>query len=235
MRPPLSSSSQSGCLAARRWWTSSQVAQRSITLGFSTGSSECWKTGALATAFLISKALLSRPSAALLTGQAARLGLSATAARAVRRVLDVALGRRFASFRDIAQLLGAGASYNLAPKVDGIRALRTEGPEGVRIHLRNHGESAEAQAQHLFAMARALGDAACFSEERVAPVNDLHNSYRQAAGRAFAAEFLAPIDEIRSMLADRHDLITIADEFAVSPNVIERQIENAERIDAACS
>jgi hypothetical protein len=37
------------------------------------------------------------------------------------------------------------------------------------------------------------------------------------------------------MLGDQHDLITIADTFAVSTNVIELQIENAERIDAACA
>jgi len=156
-------------------------------------------------------------------------------ARAIRRMLSVAQGQRFASFRDIARALGAGASYNPAPRVDGIRALRSERADGQKIHLRNHGESAEAQAQHLFAMARALGDAACFPEDRLAPVNDLHNAYRQAAGRAFAAEFLAPIDEIRSMLDDQHDLVTIADEFAVSTSVIERQIENAERIDAICA
>jgi hypothetical protein len=130
----------------------------------------------------------------------------------------------------IARLLGASGNYNLAPRVDGIRALRSKRPDGLQIHLRNHGDPAEAQAQHLFAMARALGDAACFPDYRLAPINDLHNARRQAAGRAFAAEFLAPLDEIRSMLRDQHDLITIADAFAVSTNVIELQIENAERI-----
>jgi hypothetical protein len=155
-------------------------------------------------------------------------------ARAMRSVLHINQAQKFASFRDIAKWLGAGANYNLAPRVDGIRALRSRRPDGPQIHLRNHGDSAEAQAQHLFAMARTLGDAACFPDQGLAPINDLHNAYRQAAGRAFAAEFLAPIDEIRSMLEDQHDLITIADAFAVSTNVIELQIENAERIDAAC-
>ena len=58
----------------------------------------------------------------------------------------------------------------------------------------------------------------------------VEDAYRQAASRAFAAEFLAPIDEIRSMLDDRHDVVTIAAEFSVSTAVIERQIENRERI-----
>lgn len=156
-------------------------------------------------------------------------------ARAMRRVLDITQAKKFASFQDVAKLLGAGSNYNLAPRIDGIRALRSKRPDGPQIHLRNHGDSAEAQAQHLFAMARTLGDAACFPDYRLAPINGLHNAYRQAAGRAFAAEFLAPVDEIRSLLGDQHDLITIADTFAVSTNVIELQIENAERIDAVCA
>jgi len=87
---------------------------------------------------------------------------------------------------------------------------------------------------HLFAMARAVGDAACFRHTSLAPVKDLHNTVRQAAGRAFAAEFLAPIDEIRSMRDDKHDLVTIANEFSVSTAVIERQLETEHRIHAAC-
>ena len=156
-------------------------------------------------------------------------------ARAMRSVLRLGQTQKFASFRDIARWLGAGGNYNLAPRVDGIRALRSQRPDGPQIHLRNHGASAEAEAQNLFAMARTLGDAACLPDHRLAPINDLRNTWRQAAGRAFAAEFLAPVDEIRSMLEDQHDLITIADAFAVSTNVIELQIENAERIDAACA
>lgn len=156
-------------------------------------------------------------------------------ARAVRKVLGMGQDRKFSSFQDIAKALGAGANYNVAPKVDGIRALRSERPDGLQIHLRNHGDSAEAQAQHLFAMARALGDAACFPGTRLAPVNDVHNAYRQAAGRSFAAEFLAPVDEIRSMLEDRHDRMTIADTFGVSTSVVARQIENQSRIDEACA
>ncbi len=155
-------------------------------------------------------------------------------ARAMREVLDLPENERFSSFRDIAGKLGAAAAFNLAPQVDGLRALRSERDDGIQIHLRNHGSSLEARAAHLFAMARAVGDAACFPAPELAPVNDLRNAYRQAAGRAFAAEFLAPIDEVRSMLDDKHDLVTIADEFSVSTAVIERQIENEPRIRQAC-
>jgi Zn-dependent peptidase ImmA (M78 family) len=80
-----------------------------------------------------------------------------------------------------------------------------------------------------------VGDASCFLDEGRAPVNELRSAYRQAAGRAFAAEFLAPISEIDSMLDDGRDTVSIADEFTVSTTVIDRQIENRERIEKAVS
>ncbi len=100
----------------------------------------------------------------------------------------------------------------------------------LHIHLRNHGDTQEAAASHLFAFARAVGDAACFPEPQLAPITELRSAYRQAAGRAFAAEFLAPSDEIEAMRADKRDIVTIANEFAVSQQVIEHQIANRDRI-----
>lgn len=44
-------------------------------------------------------------------------------------------------------------------------------------------------------------------------VNGLHEADRQAAGRAFAAEFLAPIDEVLSMKESGADIAAIADEL----------------------
>jgi hypothetical protein len=103
----------------------------------------------------------------------------------------------------------------------------------LHVHLRNHGDTQEAAAAHLFAFARAVGDAACFPEPQLGPVTELRSAYRQAAGRAFAAEFLAPSDEIEAMRADRRDVVTIANEFAVSQQVIDYQITNRKRIVAA--
>jgi Zn-dependent peptidase ImmA (M78 family) len=86
----------------------------------------------------------------------------------------------------------------------------------------------------IFAFTRAIGDAVCFPGTRRAVVNDLHNADRQAAARAFAAEFLAPIDEVLSMWGDGADIATIADELNVSTEVVQRQLENQDRIKAAC-
>ena len=134
---------------------------------------------------------------------------------------------RFHSFAELARKLGAGGHYALAAQIDGIRALRSDHHDGIHIHLRNHGNLSEAHASHLFSFARAVGDVACFPEPAKSPINDLHSANRQAAGRAFAAEFLAPINEIQAMQSDGRDVVSIAEEFAVSAAVIERQIGNA--------
>lgn len=156
-------------------------------------------------------------------------------ARATRRVLNLAQADRFGSFKDVARKFGGGGLFDVAPKVDGIKALRREHPNGVHVHLRNHGESPEAKTAHLFAISRAVGDVACFPAAQTSPINSLRHAHRQAAGRAFAAEFLAPIDEINAMIEDKRDVISIANEFSVSSAVIEHQIENRSRIDLACA
>lgn len=153
-------------------------------------------------------------------------------ADALRRVLDLKTGYRFPAFRKLAEKLGASQSYTLAGRVDGLRALRSDHADGVYIHMRTHGNSLEAKTSHLFSFARAVGDVVCFPTEDRAPVNELHDAYRQAAGRAFAAEFLAPIGEVLSMREDGRDSVSIADEFGVSTAVIERQLENRARIEA---
>lgn len=156
-------------------------------------------------------------------------------ARAMRGALGLGQAHGFGSFRELAERLGASKQFNLAPKVDGINALRSEGLDGINIHIRNHGDRDYAPTMHLFALARAIGDAACFPAKEAAPINRLKHAYRQSAGRAFAAEFLAPIDEVRSMRRDEKDEYTIASAFGVAPAVVNHQIENEARIMRACA
>ena len=66
-------------------------------------------------------------------------------------------------------------------------------------------------------------------------MNDLREASRQACARAFAAEFLAPVDEILSMRGDGHDVLSIADEFGIPTETVERQEENAGRIRRTCA
>ncbi len=153
-------------------------------------------------------------------------------ARALRRILDLNLGDRFGTFRPLAERLGA-RSFEVMREVEGLQALRTDGRDGVHIHLRSLGGSARSP-NYLFAFSRAVGDAMCFPEPGNAAINELRSAHRQAAGRAFAAEFLAPIDEIRSMRRDGRDTLSIAGDLGVSAAVIEHQEENAVRIEAVC-
>ncbi len=153
-------------------------------------------------------------------------------ARAARAAMHMKSSQKFLGYKKLAKALGASA-YEPAANVDGIRLLRCDSSENVHLHLRGHGESA-GETAHLFTLARGVGDAVCFPDARSAPVNDLRFAYRQAAGRAFAAEFLAPLHEIQAMHADGRDPMTIANEFCVMPTLIERQLENADRIAAAC-
>jgi hypothetical protein len=156
-------------------------------------------------------------------------------ARAARTCLDLKANHRFSTYSQLARLLGASPGFELAQPIDGIRALRSDQVDGVHIHVRKVGHGAAAAPAHLFALARGVGDAVCFPDPVRMPVNELHSAYRQAAGRAFAAEFLAPIDEVQAMQADGHDQISIAEEFGVSLAVVEHQLQNADRIAEACA
>lgn len=151
-------------------------------------------------------------------------------AREFRRQVGLHSSDRMGSVSVLAQRLGASPTFAPAPRIEGLRALRSETGDDVFIHLRETG----SESSNLFGFARACGDVVCFPAPARSVVNDLRSAYRQAAGRAFAAEFLAPIDEIKSMEADGLDTLSMAAELGVSSEVIDLQIENAERIDEAC-
>jgi hypothetical protein len=151
-------------------------------------------------------------------------------ARALRDVLGFNETRRFETFRQLAEALGASRQYELAPPANGIRLLRSHRGREAHLHMRIHGRSAEAQASHLFTFACGVGDVVCFPGSERATVNEIRSAYRQAAGRAFAAEFLAPASEVLSMRENGRDTVAIAEAFAVSTEVIERLVEHTQQI-----
>ena len=154
-------------------------------------------------------------------------------ARAARRALNIGPAEGFSSAGALADRLGA-PSFSTAGFVPGIHAVVQSTDDSLRVHLRTPG-SKHAHTRQLFALGRAVGDALSNPPAERSAVNGLHGASRQAVGRAFSAEFLAPVEEIVSMHEDRLDTGTIADKFGVSDEVIERQIENEERIMAACA
>ena len=155
------------------------------------------------------------------------------AARVFRNAVHIPRGERFGSLSDVTGRLGS-ASFACAPGVPGISALVCRGDD-IRIHVRQRGPWEWARHAESFAFARAVGDVICFGDTRRSVVNSLHRAERQAAGRAFAAEFLAPVECVLDMADSGLDEEEIAGSFNVSPQVIAWQVDNRERIREACS
>ena len=156
------------------------------------------------------------------------------AARAFREVMNIPPGERLISLSDIAARLGGG-DFACTSGVPGVFALVCREDDDVRIHVRERGAWDWARQAERFAFARAIGDVVCFGDARRSVVNGLHQADRQAAGRAFAAEFLAPVDSVLDMVGSGLDDDEIAGSFHLSPQVIARQIENRDRIREACT
>ena len=139
---------------------------------------------------------------------------------------------RLTSTEAIAALLGAD-SFAPVPSPAGAVAFVARYPEAVHIHSRRYIHS----EQHLqnFAFARAIGDVVCFPDTPMSVVNRLHQAERQAAGRAFAAEFLAPVESVIKMRNSGCDLDELAGSFNVSRRVVTHQIGNQDRIRQSCA
>ena len=147
-------------------------------------------------------------------------------------------GSRLKTPETLAKRLGGGnfqcvAGTDVEPS---IRAMVAQNGAEPRIHLRarNRGKFLWAMQAETFALARSIGDALCLPHSGHRVVNNLHNAEQQAVGRAFAAEFLAPVEKVLDMAGEGLDNEEIASEFNVSPQVVQHQLDNRERIAAAC-
>lgn len=153
-------------------------------------------------------------------------------ARATRRQLNIGVGERL-DFPALTKRL-EGARFAGAGSVPGVRAIvEQRGETTTHVHLRTV-ESGHRHASELFALCRAIGDAVANPPVERSAVNDLHNAARQATGRAFAAEFLAPVEELLSMQHDGKNPSEMAENFGVSEEVVDRQLQNRQRIQASC-
>ncbi len=126
----------------------------------------------------------------------------------------------------------------IAKKLGGKRFGRQRGPRGIHavvdcrndstyIHLCGRGGKKWERASETFSFARALGHATCFPDESFSTINNLHRAGRQAVGRAFAAEFVAPENVVLNMHHDGYDVDEIAGLLGVSSMVVNHQIENS--------
>lgn len=152
-------------------------------------------------------------------------------ARAFRQTIGVGGGFEFDSLRSIAGKLG-NSSFERCDGLSEVEGVVTRGAD-MHVHLRT--PRYRASWSENFNLARGIGDVVCFPEEGPSVINRLHGAERQAAGRAFAAEFLAPVEAVWGMQQEGYDVNEIAGRFVVDTRVIQHQIENRDRIERACS
>jgi hypothetical protein len=77
-----------------------------------------------------------------------------------------------------------------------------------------------------FLMARAIGDYLVYGSHE-APIADIYSD-RQAVGRKFAAEFMAPAEGVVHMIdVERKSRATVADHYGVGRGVVNHQYENS--------
>lgn len=109
---------------------------------------------------------------------------------------------------------------------DRVRAVLDHGRDDAPV-LAAHHPANKASARFLLARSLFLQTRSRIAERRL--VTAAH-TWDQRASRAFAAEFLAPAsalrDRIRGDSVSAREVAQYADEFAVDPALIERQIEN---------
>ena len=143
------------------------------------------------------------------------------AAAACRDQLDLPATRSFQNPSEIANLFGARQFEVCGNHVNGLRAEVNGTANHPRVVVAGPGRPGSIN----FATMRAIGDYLVYSSDGRAPVNDTH-SYRQAVGRAFAAEMLVPTEIIAEMQDQGIGIDEIAAERNVSEMTVMHHLEN---------
>jgi hypothetical protein len=145
------------------------------------------------------------------------------AARQTRVALNRSPDARFDSVDALARAFGTGDFDVSSHYVPGIRAVANTG-SGRHTKVLVSGGNLPPQSK-LFSLARAVGDTIVFENSQRAAITDNETS-RQAVGRAFAAELLAPAEIVLGHYREGWTVEDIALERGVSALVIQHQIEN---------
>ena len=143
-------------------------------------------------------------------------------AGAARKYLKLSEDRAIGGIEGLSKILGASDRVRLSPEAPGsLRAFQSLDLDVPTFIVEDEGELAS-----VFTLARGVGDFIAFGSQ-ASCVADLYTD-RQAVGRAFAAEFMAPRAAVVRMVEDDdQSLSSIAGYFGVSPSVVHRQYENA--------
>ena len=168
----------------------------------------------------IASALRQRPD--LAEERAWKVGYNAAAA--CRDLVDLPAAQSFGSPSEIARIFG-GRRFEVCPnRVDGMRAAVNGAPDHPRVVVAGPGHPGSLN----FATMRAIGDYLVYGSDGRAPVNNTH-SYRQAVGRAFAAEMLAPAETILEMQHTGMGIEEIAAERNVSEVAVMHHLQNHDK------
>ncbi len=149
------------------------------------------------------------------------------AAAACRKRLSLSAIGPFQDPPEIARMFGACRFEVCDSRVNGLRAEVNGDTDYPRVVVAGPGHSSSLN----FATMRAIGDYLVYGSRGRAPVNDTH-SYRQAVGRAFAAEMLVPADVIAEMQDQGMGIDEIAAERNVSEMTVMHHLENHLRPEA---
>jgi DNA-binding transcriptional ArsR family regulator len=140
-------------------------------------------------------------------------------ARAVREELKLAPDVRITGVPALARLFGAEKGVQLSRNPPGsLRAFQTYWGDYPTVVVENEGRHTS------FLLARAAGDFLA-NGSRAACIADIYTD-RQAVGRAFAAELLAPAEGVISMVEEDQSFERIAQHYQVSREVVSNQYEN---------
>ncbi|WP_156462823.1 helix-turn-helix domain-containing protein [Methylobacterium sp. Leaf93] len=147
-------------------------------------------------------------------------------ARAVRNALGISVDASLGGMEGIRRLMGGEHPIILSGEAPGaMTAFQSKIRDNPSIVMSDRA----SQSANVFVLCRAIGDFVAFGSDN-ASVTDLYTS-RQAVGRAFAAEFIAPAAGVIHMIdAEDVPIARVAKHYGASFNAISRQYENNYRM-----
>lgn len=142
-------------------------------------------------------------------------------ARVARAELNLAADKPVEGTDGLAALFGASKGLTPSCEAPGaLRAFQTYYREEPTVVVEDEGPTRTA-----FVLARAIGDYLAYGSP-ASCVADLYTD-RQAVGRAFAAEFMAPAEAVVAMIEEEDQSpARVARHFGVAPEVVHNQYSN---------
>ena len=140
-------------------------------------------------------------------------------AKHVRSRLHLAVDRPIGGLAGLAGAFGA-PDYKCSPAAPG-QLLGFQSYDDTAPVVVANGDGGNVSA---FLLARAIGDYVAFGDRRM-PIVEIYTD-RQAVGRAFAAELIAPSEAVVDMIDQGLSWMRVANHFGATSRVIRHQFDN---------